>query len=263
MPFRLTAITLAAALALPLSATAAVDPVQTFSAEYQVSFFGLTVARSTVTSRIGAHGYKIDSSIESAGLASFFDDTKAKTSASGRIDKNGISPNVYTVKYTYGEKAKQTTLHFARGNVVKIANSPPLPKRRKDWVPVGDNDLKAVFDPLSAVLVRARDARSVCSQTLKAFDGEIRANLAMSFVNVAKDSIGGGEREVVTCSGRFKPVAGYHRGNKSLQYLSTRSRIVLKFAELGKTGIYAPVQASVSTKIGTVSIRARRIETSN
>ena len=90
--------------------------------------FGLTVARSTVTSRIGANRYAIDSSIESAGLASFFDDTKAKTSASGRIDKNGISPNVYTVKYTYGEKAKQTTLHFAKGNVVQIANSPPLPK---------------------------------------------------------------------------------------------------------------------------------------
>jgi Protein of unknown function (DUF3108) len=262
MARRRIAFALAAALALPLSAAAAVEPVQTFSAEYSVSFLGLTVARSTVVSRVGPNRYDIKGEIESAGLASFFDDTRAKTSASGRIGKNGISPETYTVKYTYGEKAKQTTLDFAKGNVVKIANSPPLPKTGKDWVPVGEKELRAVFDPLSAVLVRSKDARSVCNHTLKAFDGQIRANLAMSYVNVAQVPIDGDKREVVTCAGRFQPVAGYHRGNKSLQYLSTKSRIVLKFAELGKTGIYAPVQASVSTKIGTFSIRARRIEAS-
>ena len=58
------------------------------------------------------------------------------------------------------------------------------------------------------------------------------------------------------------PVAGYHRGNKSLQYLSSKSRIMLKFAQLGKTGIYAPIQATIGTKVGTVTIRARRLETS-
>ena len=97
---------------------------------------------------------------------------------------------------------------------------------------------------------------------MKAFDGEIRADMQLSYVNTAPVSIGGFEGEAVTCTGRFKPVAGYHRGNKSLQYLSTKSRIVVKFAELGKTGIYAPIQASVSTKVGTVSIRARRLEAS-
>ena len=68
--------------------------------------------------------------------------------------------------------------------------------------------------------------------------------------------------EAVTCRGRFVPVAGSHRGNKSLQYLSSKSRIMLKFAQLGKTGIYAPIQATVGTKVGTVTIRARRLETS-
>ena len=67
--------------------------------------------------------------------------------------------------------------------------------------------------------------------------------------------------EAVTCRGRFVPVAGYHRGNRSLQYLSQKSRIMLKFAQLGKTGIYAPIQATIGTKVGTVTIRARRLET--
>jgi hypothetical protein len=100
----------------------------------------------------------------------------------------------------------------------------------------------------------------VCGRTIKAFDGEIRADLALSYVNTGPMSIGGTEVEVVTCRGRFKPVAGYHRGNKSLQYLSSKSKIMLKFAQLGKTGIYAPMQATVGTKVGTFTIRASRFE---
>jgi hypothetical protein len=100
----------------------------------------------------------------------------------------------------------------------------------------------------------------VCGRTIKAFDGEIRADLALSYVNTAPMSVGGIKVDAVTCQGRFKPVAGYHRGNKSLQYLSTKSKIMLKFAQLGKTGIYAPIQATVGTKVGTFMIRARRLE---
>ena len=36
---------------------------------------------------------------------------------------------------------------------------------------------------------------------------------------------------------------------------------MMKFAQLGKTGIYAPIQATVGTKVGTFTIRARRLET--
>ena len=142
----------------------------------------------------------------------------------------------------------------------RLSNSPPLPPRRADWVAVGAKELLAVADPISATLIEAKDARSVCGRTLKAFDGEIRADLALSYVDTAPVSIGGYQVEAVTCRGRFEPVAGYHRGNKSLQYLSTKSRIMLKFAQLGKTGIYAPIQATVGTKVGTVTIRARRLE---
>ena len=87
------------------------------------------------------------------------------------------------------------------------------------------------------------------------FDGEIRANLVLSYVNTSQDSIGGQPREVVTCAARFQPVAGYRSTNKGLQYLSTKSKIVLKFAQLGDTVLYAPVQANVSTKVGTFSIQ--------
>lgn len=259
MAFRLCALALAAGL--PLSATAAVEPLQTFSADYSVSFLGFTVAYSNFITRIGADRYDVDGSIESTGLVTFFDRTRAKATVSGRIARNGqVVPVSYAVDYVYGKKAKKTALAFASGKVIKISNSPPLPPRRPDWVPVEDKDLRAVLDPISATLIRAKDLRSVCDQKVKAFDGQLRADMTLSYVDTQPVSIGGFQGEAVTCAGRFRPVAGYHRNNKSLRYLMTNSDIVVTFAELGKTGIYAPIQASVSTRIGTVSIRAKRLE---
>src|SRR5262245_31321253 len=212
MSLRPAAFALGIALALPLSAAAAVEPTQTFSAEYSVSFFGLPVARATTVSSVGANRYVIKGTIESAGLATFFSHTKGTTSASGHYDRTGVKPDAYQVSYVYGDKSKRTGLRFAKGNVVNVSNTPPLPKRGPDWVPIRSTDLRAGFDPLSAVLVPARNAASVCSRTLKAFDGEIRANLLLSYVDTGQDTIGGEQREVVTCAARFQPVAGYRPG---------------------------------------------------
>ena len=204
MELRISAALLAAALVLPQSATAALEPQQVFTADYAVSFFGLTVARSTVVSRFGATSYTVDGSIRSAGLAAFFDSTTARTAVSGKIGKGGVSPDSYSVDYVYGKKNKKTSLQFAKGNVVKIANSPPLPPRRQDWVAVDAKELLAVADPISATLIEAKDARSVCGRTIKAFDGEIRADLALSYVDTAPVSIGGHEVEAVTCRGHVQ-----------------------------------------------------------
>ena len=84
------------------------EPGLSFSADYAVSFFGITVARSTVVSRIGARDYWVDGSIKSAGLATFFGRTTARTAVSGRIDKGRMAPDRYSVDYVYGDKAKKT-----------------------------------------------------------------------------------------------------------------------------------------------------------
>ncbi|MGI6856364.1 DUF3108 domain-containing protein [Mesorhizobium sp. 1B3] len=236
------------------------DAPQSFSADYAVSIFGLTVARSRFTSHISDRGFQLEGSISSAGIATFFDDTKATTAASGRFRRDATVPDAYSVSYTYGKKAKKTTLDFARGNVAKVTNVPPLEKRGADWVPVTAKDLVAVTDPISAVLVRAPSLDQVCRRTIKVFDGEIRADLKLSPVGTGPVDLGAYRGDAAVCSGRFVPIAGYRPGNKSIRYLKDRSQIRITFAQLGQTGVYAPVHATVSTRIGTVTFRARRLE---
>lgn len=246
-------------LTIPARAAPAPEP-QTFKADYAVTIYGLTVARSQFTSRVSPDSFKLEGSISSAGLAVIFDNTKAKTVATGRFSKDATLPDDYSVSYTFGKKVKRTTLAFADGKVSKVTNVPPLQKRGKDWVPLSGKDLLAVTDPISAVLVRAPSLDQVCRRTIKVFDGELRADLKLSPVGTGPVDTDVYKGDAAVCSGKFVPISGYRPGNKSIRYLRDRSDIRITFAPLGETGVYAPIHATVGTQIGTVTFRARQIE---
>jgi Protein of unknown function (DUF3108) len=240
---------------------APVDTPQSFRSEYFVSYLGFTIARSSFESTVSRSSFRVNGSLSSAGIAEIFDDTKGTTSVSGRFAGGSALPTAFVANYTSGRKAKKIAISFANGAVSKTVNMPPLKKRGSDWVPVGAGHLKGVADPLSAALVRADSAEAVCNRTLKIFDGEMRANLALSPVSVGPSPVRGYEGETVTCQANFTPVAGYRKGHKSIEYLKNRSKIRITFAPLAATGVYAPIYATVGTRIGTVTIRARRVAT--
>jgi hypothetical protein len=249
------ALLLLGLLALAAPATA---ETQNFRSDYSVSLYGVPIARSQFQSWIGEDRFKVEGSLSSAGLAKVFDDTKGTTSASGRFGKDGVRPDAYVVNYTSGKKKKKTAISFAGGDVTATENVPEPKKRSRKWVEVGEDDLKAVADPISATLVRAEGLDDVCNRTLKIYDGQLRADLKLSHVETRPVRTGGYEGDAVTCRARFVPVSGYRKGSDSLEFLAKKSKILIAFAPLGDTGVYAPVKASVGTEIGTIHIEAQR-----
>lgn len=233
--------------------------LQTFGADYVVSYYGIVLAKSHFTSHVSNEAFRLEGSIASAGIASFFDDTRARAVASGRFAGDRTLPRTYAVSYTYGDKAKKTTLAFAGDRVAKVSNVPPLKKRGKDWVPVAPRHLASVVDPISAALVRASGPEAVCGRTIRFFDGELRGDLKLFPLDVGRVDTGAYKGEAVRCGGKFIPVAGYRPGNKSMRYLRDKSPIRITFAPLGETGVYAPIEATVGTRIGTITLSARRI----
>jgi hypothetical protein len=249
-------------LLLGLLALAAPAQAETrnFRADYAVSLYGIPIARSRFESVIGEDSFKVAGSLSSAGLAKVFDDTKGTTRASGRFSETQAQPDAYVVNYTSGKKKKKTAISFAGGDVTATENVPPPKKRSRKWVEVDENDLKSVADPISATLVPASGLDDVCNRTLKIYDGELRADIRLSHVETRPVRTNGYQGEAVTCSARFVPVSGYRKGSDSLEYLANRSKILIAFAPLGDTGVYAPVKASVGTEIGTVHIEVQRFE---
>ena len=113
---------------------------------------------------------------------------------------------------------------------------------------------------LDAFLVKADRLEDVCKGGARMFDGELRADLTLSFVSMGKASFEGFEGKTVTCRLKFTPAAGYRKGRRALEFLRTKSRIMVTFAQIGETGVYAPVHATIGTRIGTITVRARRFE---
>ena len=259
-------VALAAALVLALpgalpSAQAAKATPQTFSADYHISFLGFTVAKSRFTSTITSGGFEMSGDIASAGLGAFFDDTRGTTVSTGRFAKSETRPDAYSVSYTYGKKSKRTALQFSKGKITKVENEPALPERNADWVAVDESNLRGVIDPISSALVKAEGLSSVCGRTVRIFDGEILADVVLDAAKVTNVELPGYRGAAAVCRARFVPVAGYNSGNRSVKYLRDKSKITITFAELGQTGVYAPIHATVGTKVGTVTIAAHNIKT--
>lgn len=247
---------------LPMNAVALEAP-QTFRADYRLSFLGFEIARSTFVSNFSGNTFVLNGSLKSTGLAAMFDKTVAHTHVTGRIADDGVEPLDYQLNYVMGGKRQKTAIRFEEGNVVETENIPPLKKRGAKWVPLDADDLSAVFDPLTASMVRANSAREVCNRTIKAYDGEMRLNLKLQYAGTKPFKTIGFKGNVVRCKAKFKPVSGYRKGRRALEFMKHESRMEIAFAQVGSSNIFAPITASVGTQVGTLHLHAVRFATSN
>lgn len=236
------------------TARPAAKGAQSFSGEYTISFLGLPVARSTFKSTFSGDRFNVQGQISSAGVGKLFDSTTGTSNVSGRFVGGQPQSERFRVQYKSGKKTQTTAIQFAGGNVTKTVNTPPL-RKRSHWIPVKPTDLRAVTDPVVATLIRADTIDQVCKRTLKVYDGQMRVNLQLSYDSKGPVS---GYTNAVTCNARFVPVSGYRSNNRAVAYLKNRASISISFAQLGQTGIYAPVRAYVSTTLGPVTVKVRR-----
>jgi hypothetical protein len=228
--------------------------LETFKGEYTVYYLGLPIARSSFDSQVGSDAFSVKGTVSSAGIATIFDSTKGTATASGAFKGGVTQPSAFKMNYAEGKRKQMTTLGFKNGDVVSTENVPPLKKRsKKRWVPLDTNDLKGVLDPFSAGLIKASSPDEVCDRTIKLFDGEMRMNAVLRRRDTMPAAKEYGEN-VVTCRVKVKPVSGYRKGRRALDYLEKESKILVAFAPLGSTGVYAPVHATIGTEIGTVTV---------
>lgn len=243
-----------------LSGVARADDL--YRTEYDISIFGLSIARSTMETSVSGSRYDLNGRFKTSGLARIFDDTDGTVRVSGRNVKGNVVPGSFDLVYKHGRKNKSTSIRFSNGNVTSSENQPPV-KKRDPWIETTVRDFLNVSDPLSALMIPAKDPQSVCNRTLSVFDGQTRADIKLSFNGTESFTTKGFTGESVICSAKFIPVSGYQKGKKSIDYLSNRSRISVSFASLGDSGIYAPVVARIGTQIGTLKISASRFEKVN
>lgn len=246
------------------SAALLVAPVQAaqYQADYTVSYLGLPVAKSSFKSQIDGNKYSVKGTLRSAGLVRTFAKTSGSTSIQGTLNAKGAVPSAYNMAYKSGKKAKSTRIDFRRGNVVKTKVTPPS-KAKGKWKPLADSDLKSVVDPLSATLLRGKSPQEVCNRTIRFFDGRMRGDIKLRYAGTRPFSTKGFKGNSIHCSGRFIPVSGYDQAKKDIVWMQKYSKISMSFASVGGDDLYAPVAAELTTRAGTIKVRASRFIVTN
>ncbi|TFF27393.1 DUF3108 domain-containing protein [Jiella endophytica] len=260
MRFRRIAITIATLGSLCLSGPpAGAADGQKVTTEYGMALIGLIIGKATFDTVIDDRRFSVSGRMSSAGLGSLVSKTGGTSEVSGSLASRGFAAERYGLDYTSDGKRWTSDVRFRSG---RVTSSNVSPKRSRDekpsYVPVERSQLASVVDPLSGLMIRTRDASSVCRRTLPLYDGWSRLDLKLSPGGTRAVSLDGFKGDAAVCKVRIAPVSGYDRKSRGLKFLQSQT-IELWFAPIARPDVFVPVYARIPTTIGPLTLQATSV----
>jgi hypothetical protein len=171
-------------------------------------------------------------------------------------------PAAFSFEFQSGGKSGSTRMDFASGNVTDVKHTPPAPPKT-DIVPLREQHLKGVLDPLSAILVIANYSNpDPCDRRLPIFDGRERFDLLLSYkgqTKVSEQQPSGQPAIAHVCRVRYRPIAGHLTDSES-SYLATTDGIEVSLRPVPSANILVPYQITIPTMLGYATIVSKRVE---
>lgn len=224
---------------------------------YEIALSGLPLANAFFQARKSGKTYSIDAQIASTGIGGIISDAKAEMSSYGIVKNGTFDPQQFSFRYKYGRKARSFETHFDEGNVTSSVAEPEM-RKRKNWIDVSPDDLKAVTDPIAGLVVPLKV--DPCQSEIKIYDGESRLSLKLSRKREDQFKIKGFAGDAIVCSVRYEPKSGYRKGRSDVEYIRKLSSMEIWFAKSALLNVYAPVFFSVPTRYGTLTVTATRFD---
>ena len=230
-------------------------------AVYEVNFNGFTVGTFEFLSQSEDQSYTLTGNAQLSLLLGAFT-WVGETRTFGLIANHIPKPAAFTFEFRANSKTGSTKIDFANGAVFGVKHSPPA-ALKTDAVPLREQHLKGVLDPLSAIMVVARYANpDPCDHRLPIFDGKERFNLLLSYkgqVKVNEQQPSGQPAIAHVCRVKYQPIAG-HKIDAENSYLATTDAIEISLRPIPSANILVPYQITIPTLIGYATIISKRVE---
>jgi hypothetical protein len=127
-----------------------------------------------------------------------------------------------------------------------------------DTVPLKEQHVKGVLDPLTAILALTHvPGVSPCAQRLPVFDGVQRFDLVLSYrrhVPIAE----GQQDMAIVCRVKYVPIAGY-RNNDETRALANNVGIEITFRPVPRAKLMLPQSIVVPTVAGNVELTLTKV----
>ena len=243
---------------LALAASPASAETVRHRTDYKVTLGALPIARASFVTEVNQKNYTISGRFNSSAIVDIISKISAETKVSGTLNGLGMRADRYTLVYQSGKKKHTYDVRYRNGNVTETTIDPEPRRRPRNWIAVGPEDLKAVLDPISSLVIP--DGEAACPRTLPVYDGESRMDLVLTPKGRETFKAGGAEVEAFICSIRYVPKSGFRKGRKDIEYLRKARGMEIWFAKTGALKLYAPVHARVPTQMGTIYVSAVEVD---
>jgi hypothetical protein len=228
---------------------------------FDVNFNGFNVGSFEFQSHSEEESYSLVGNAQLSlllGAITWVGETRTFGLIADRVPK----PAAFTFDFKSSAKSGSTKLGFDNGMVTSIAHVPPPPPKA-DIVPVRQQHLKGVLDPLSAIMVVARSpATSPCNRKLAIFDGKERFDLVLTYkgqIKVSEQQPSGQPGMAYVCRVKYHPVAG-HKIDAENSHLATTDGIEVILRPIPSANVLVPYQVTIPTILGYATLNSKRIE---
>jgi hypothetical protein len=230
-------------------------------ATFKIAFNGFDVGKFEFRAEVTGTSYSVQGDARLSALLGAFK-WHGATRSSGQLSGATPRPAGYTFDYRGIGRDGSIKVGFQQGAVTSISSlpvKPPVP----GTVPLGEQHLKSVLDPLSAVLALSRTGNAnPCGRKLAIFDGKQRFDLALTFVRqqaIAETRPSGQPGVAFVCRVRYQPIAG-HLPNAETRHMATTDGIELSLRPVPSAGLFVPYQISIPTAAGSVTLTSERVD---
>jgi hypothetical protein len=261
--FHIIGLSFVAILILASAESKPAKAQQKLDAYYTATLLGLPIGHISWAINFKDNRFSSMATGSISGFLRLFLDAEGSVTAEGHLSNGKPVASNFQLKLLAGKWSDEVGIVFS-GNRAKESVLPASASPSADYVPIKDADRVGATDPMTALLVNvggtgATTVPQACERTVAIFDGHTRYNLRLAFERFSvAHPIEGYQGQVVVCSAKFLPVAGYDPKHFLVTYLAAQHETEIWLAPLGGTRLLVPYRASISTPMGLGILEATK-----
>jgi hypothetical protein len=231
-------------------------------AVYDVNFNGFNVGSFEFEAQAEQQSYTLVGNAKLSILLGAFTWDGLTRSFGLITDEAAPKPAAFSFDFKSSMKSGSTRMEFAHGEVTDIKNLPLTPPKG-DIIPVREQHLKGVLDPLSAIMAVSRGSTaSPCERRVPIFDGKERFDLVLSpkgETKITEQQPSGQPGMAHVCRVRYLPIAG-HKVDSDTKYMAANDAIEVMLRPIPSANVFVPYQITIPTMAGVATIVSKRVD---
>jgi hypothetical protein len=250
----------ALAMGAALATTSVAAEAETVQARYSIHLVGIRIGEVTASGDLEPASYKVDLNARFTGIAAWIANVRFALASSGAIRKTGILPSTYAMTSVNPRETRTIRMGLDAGSVKAVEIAPPMDDADRR-IPVSAAAKHNILDPTSALIMSVPAGESAvgpaaCNRTIPVYDGVVRFDLTMSYVETRNVSIKGYSGPVSVCAVRYTPIAGHMADSKSTKFMAENREIETWLAPIEPAHVVIPFRVGLRTQAGYAEVQA-------